>query len=834
MSEQTPTRRDRPRRTRATRRDEPDSRQAPPTRRDGTDEAPRYTDTGGLPEPVYAEYEPVPNGSLGAGGEAHLVMRVRRRSDDAERVVKVYRSTIRPDTELLEVLRAADPEHLVRIEDWGDHTDRYGTAQSWEILEYIEHGSLRTLIDRRGPKLPESLVRELLVELAGALTYLHTQVRYRGSTGLAHRDVKPANVLVRKRSNGKLDLVLCDFGLVAEIRATRMSSRRAGTATYQAPETWWAPSRDPAQDWWALGVMVVEMLTGQNPNTGPSGEEIDEKELFHTITRNRGVDLSGVTDPRWRMLCAGLLTMDPDYRWKGQQVDEWLNNGSPPVHENAPMSAEPPAPPIEVAGRPCRTPSEVATAMSTGFSAARDLFLDRDERLDLSDWLRTNFAQVEETIPKDVFRKDPADRWEAGSRVARFISYVAPELQPSYDGRPMDAAGIAALTAEATEDATAATLVDKLDVRLLTSFGRHYCVAHPTCRAEGGGCVVLTEAAGQIDSGRELLQAQMNRLNGQVPRLSNDDRRDAWIALVRVLVDPEYVERLRHRVGKRSTTGYPPWWTGLVQQGMAGTAPANLVALVIAGATDHHATQVAAARQAELDVQRAREKEERTTYLRGRRREQWATTRLVIRDVIGCVLGMCTLYTVIALAVLVTVMINDHPIAAPLLVSQIVALQTSLTIPGVVMMACVIVQPASQWRAAQNARAAAVLSGVAVVILLAGGRPELAVFPVQWSAGLHGLLTDLTSSYVGTGVVPVADRLLSTLFGGAVVLAFLLWVLGAFVRRRPQAYPSSGVRVTKRVLISVVIGLFALRAAQIWLGWDIPGLPTPTSVWMTI
>jgi serine/threonine protein kinase len=108
--------------------------------------------------------------------------------------------------------------------------------------------------------------------------------------------------------------VLCDFGLVSAVRATRVSAGRGGTPLYQAPETWWRKGGEPAQDWWSLGIMVAEMLIGHNPNTGPDGTAPDERVLFeHLATHD--VDLSGIQDPRWQLLCRGLLTRSPEDRW---------------------------------------------------------------------------------------------------------------------------------------------------------------------------------------------------------------------------------------------------------------------------------------------------------------------------------------------------------------------------------------------------------------------------------------------------------------------------------------------------------------------------------------
>ena len=124
-----PTRRDAASGAAVTRRDEPVAT-PPPTRRDGAAGGASAVDfgpdTGGLPAPVYEHYQPVPAGSLGAGGEAHRVLRVRDRQTGVERVVKVYGSNVRPDPALLRALQNAHSPYLVEVIEWGDHTDSYG------------------------------------------------------------------------------------------------------------------------------------------------------------------------------------------------------------------------------------------------------------------------------------------------------------------------------------------------------------------------------------------------------------------------------------------------------------------------------------------------------------------------------------------------------------------------------------------------------------------------------------------------------------------------------------------------------------------------------------
>ena len=135
----------------------------------------------------------------------------------------------------------------------------------------------------------EERLRSVLAQLTRALTALHGH-------GLLHRDVKPSNILVTHDGT----LRLCDYGLTV-----------VGTAAYMAPEQ----ACTPAADFYAMGVVLFEMLTGELPFRGLAGEVLTNKRLFdapppRALVRDVPVDLDA--------LCQRLLSRDPDYRrWAG-------------------------------------------------------------------------------------------------------------------------------------------------------------------------------------------------------------------------------------------------------------------------------------------------------------------------------------------------------------------------------------------------------------------------------------------------------------------------------------------------------------------------------------
>ncbi|XVS62111.1 serine/threonine-protein kinase [Actinosynnema sp. CA-299493] len=194
--------------------------------------------------------------SVGVGGMAEVY-----RAEDVvlgrEVAVKVFRpgwdDTARHRFEA-EVRTLAGLSHpgLVPVHDAGT-----GGDTPFLVMRLVEGHTLRGEI-ADGP-LPAWRVRRLGAELAEALAYVHAR-------GVVHRDVKPSNILLDAHDKP----YLADFGLAHLPGATRLTrtDQMVGTAAYLAPEQVRGVDVDHPADVYALGLVLLECLTGHREYPG--------------------------------------------------------------------------------------------------------------------------------------------------------------------------------------------------------------------------------------------------------------------------------------------------------------------------------------------------------------------------------------------------------------------------------------------------------------------------------------------------------------------------------------------------------------------------------------
>jgi serine/threonine-protein kinase PpkA len=164
--------------------------------------------------------------------------------------------------------RASGP-HVVQVLGHG-----HAAGLQWMAMEYLPGGSLARHITGR---LQSQAALAWVRQAARALAPLHRQQ-------LVHRDVKPANFLLRADGT----LVIADLGLVAEagtVCASFDEGVLVGTPRYVAPEQLQGAPARPAADVYALGVLLYEMLAGRPPFAGPSALEVLAQHLVAPAPR---------------------------------------------------------------------------------------------------------------------------------------------------------------------------------------------------------------------------------------------------------------------------------------------------------------------------------------------------------------------------------------------------------------------------------------------------------------------------------------------------------------------------------------------------------------------
>ncbi|CAG4951765.1 unnamed protein product [Colias eurytheme] len=150
------------------------------------------------------------------------------------------------------------------------------------LMETCLGGELWTILRDRG-QFDDSTTRFYTACVVEAFHYLH-------SRNIIYRDLKPENLLLD--SKGYVKLV--DFGFSKKLQASRKTWTFCGTPEYVAPEVIMNRGHDISADYWSLGVLMFELLTGSPPFTGADPMKtynkilkgIDAVEFPRSITRN--------------------------------------------------------------------------------------------------------------------------------------------------------------------------------------------------------------------------------------------------------------------------------------------------------------------------------------------------------------------------------------------------------------------------------------------------------------------------------------------------------------------------------------------------------------------
>ena len=213
-----------------------------PTSRSRDDEA-----AAASPEIIAGRYRV--DGVLGAGGMG-IVYRVRDLSLDEDVALKMLQvrgpDAVAAFKNEVKLARRVTHRNVARVFDFGEHGGGYFLTMEW-----VDGASLRGLRERGPLALRTALSTGLAI--AEGLSAVH-------QAGVVHRDLKPHNVLV----TGRGEVKLTDFGVaISGPREEGAPKTLAGTPAYMAPEVLRGEHATVASDVYALGLVVLELLTGE-------------------------------------------------------------------------------------------------------------------------------------------------------------------------------------------------------------------------------------------------------------------------------------------------------------------------------------------------------------------------------------------------------------------------------------------------------------------------------------------------------------------------------------------------------------------------------------------
>ncbi|MEM7349867.1 MAG: tetratricopeptide repeat protein [Acidobacteriota bacterium] len=201
---------------------------------------------------------------------------------------------LKREVTLFRLLKGAlgDRDDITRVVDWN-----FDEAPFYLESEYTEGGDLMDWAERQGglPSVPLETRLELVAQVAEALGAAH-------SVGILHKDIKPANVLVRQQPDGRPKIRLTDFGIGLVADPTLLASQgitmlgmteltgsweasETGTRLYMAPELIEGRDASVQADIYALGVMLYQMVLGDFSRTLAPGwkRQLDDEILIEDI-----------------------------------------------------------------------------------------------------------------------------------------------------------------------------------------------------------------------------------------------------------------------------------------------------------------------------------------------------------------------------------------------------------------------------------------------------------------------------------------------------------------------------------------------------------------------
>ncbi|THH18692.1 hypothetical protein EW146_g2355 [Bondarzewia mesenterica] len=186
-------------------------------------------------------------------------------------------------------------QHPFIVNLWGSFQD---STNLYMVMDFVPGGELFTLL-RRSNRFPDPVAKFYAAEVALALRHLH-------SLDIVYRDLKPENILLNLDGHIKI----ADFGFAKYCPNTTWTL--CGTPDYLAPEVINQSRYNKSVDWYALGVLIFEMLTGLPPFHQPDDSPMN---LYQRIQRGPSIIRFPAINILAKDLILKFLESDPSKRF---------------------------------------------------------------------------------------------------------------------------------------------------------------------------------------------------------------------------------------------------------------------------------------------------------------------------------------------------------------------------------------------------------------------------------------------------------------------------------------------------------------------------------------
>ena len=254
-------------------------------------------------------------GSSYSGAQADLIVQKGK-------ILKLYKPGCSFNAAVMPLVKKLKGKgFVVDLYDYGT-MDYEGQQRAFELMEYCPEGAVSAL-NLRGQK--DSILK-IVQKVAEALDACHR-------AGFIHKDVKPANILIRDKASW--DCVLCDFGIADMLDHGKANTQQSRTPIYAAPEVYEHTvtidnktycELTPAADFYSLGMTILCLWLGES--TFRNKEQVLAKQKVY-----EGIVVPiDMPDPLYT-ITRGLLIKDPAHRWGLKEITEFLGGKKVDIYD---------------------------------------------------------------------------------------------------------------------------------------------------------------------------------------------------------------------------------------------------------------------------------------------------------------------------------------------------------------------------------------------------------------------------------------------------------------------------------------------------------------------